>query len=390
MARLLRLAVLLVVLVVELCWGGALSARVGSQDTEEHVPDVHLRDLKFLDIFPNSKDEQALIMAATDGDFEKVEMLLDKGVDPDVTTARDSTPLMLAAFRGHLEIVEALIDAGADVNSTDIDELTSLHWASQRNHTMVVRVLLESGADLNKQGSKMSTPLFFAAQSDATSTLAFLLQRDGIEVELMNFQGWTPLIVASDMGHEGSVGLLLEAGANTTARSQAMATALHRAVLTLNGTRVINLLVENGAEIDAQDNMGDTPLEYASWAGNTPAVQALMVAGANASIPDNGRPPQLAVDALCGCIPSQRCATPCDQITNDTIKALLNGENVTIRPPTAFVPSPVPADQEPQVTPEDKPVSPDVPGGAGMLSPRQWLVACFAFVVALVSLLAMC
>jgi len=390
MARLWRLAVLLFVITAEICWEGALSTMVGSEDTEEHIPGVRLRELKLLDFLnPNSKDEQALIIAATDGDFEKVEELLDKGVNPEVTSASDATPLLLAASRGHLEIVEALINAGADVNRTDDDQRTALHWASLKNHTMVVMLLLNNGADLNKQDAKLYTPLFFAAWSDATSTLEFLLQKDGIEVELMNFQGWTPLIIASDKGNVGSVGLLLEAGANTTARSQAGATALHRAALTLNGTRVISLLLENGAEIDAQDNKGDTPLEYASWAGNTPAVQALMLAGADASIPDTGFPNQLPVDALCGCIPSQTpCATPCDQITNDTIKALLNGENPPIRPSTAFSPSPSPV-MEPQVVPGDKPASPELPGGAGIALPQQWALVCLAFVVGLVSLLGM-
>ncbi|CAD7697559.1 unnamed protein product [Ostreobium quekettii] len=393
MGRMRRFAVLCAVALSALCWGGATATRVGWEGREENSPGMKLRDLRLLMDSPNTADEQALIMAATDGDFEEVERLLNEGVDIEVRTARDSTPLMLAAFMGHLEIVELLIDEGARINSTDIDERTPLHYASQKNHTTVVQVLLEHGADLNSQGTKMSTPLFVAAQSDATGALDYLLQMDGIEVDLDNFQGWTPLIAAADMGHEASVQRLLDAEADPTVATNLRATALHRAALTLEGNRVLPLLIDRGVEVNALDNANDTPLEYATWAGNTPAVQILLNAGANTSIPNrNGN---LPADALCLCLASQRCATPCDTITNNTIMALLDGEMPELRSPTPFSPT------DPEETPEIPPFgvrreSPqavaageEMEGAGTALSPL-WATVCLSLVVGLVSLLELC
>ena len=57
-----------------------------------------------------------LIIAASEGDTNKLFAFLEIGADVNTTTYEGVTPLMFAAQNGHLRSVEILIDSGAIVN----------------------------------------------------------------------------------------------------------------------------------------------------------------------------------------------------------------------------------------------------------------------------------
>ena len=59
--------------------------------------------------------ESALLQAATDGNLELVEMLIDAGTQIECTDYRGRTPLLLAVWAGHFTTSVFLLDHGADV-----------------------------------------------------------------------------------------------------------------------------------------------------------------------------------------------------------------------------------------------------------------------------------
>ena len=78
-------------------------------------------------------------MAATCGHKDVVELLLDKGADPNMKNPNGLTPLHRAAYHGKLDLVKMLLDNGAEPNRVDSDGRTPLHWAALRIRTAALR-----------------------------------------------------------------------------------------------------------------------------------------------------------------------------------------------------------------------------------------------------------
>ena len=75
---------------------------------------------------------------------------------------RIETPLYYAARMGRKEVVQLLIERGAEPNWQHWSEMTPLHMAAGLGHSDVVKVLMDAGADLNKVGMWGYTPLSIA------------------------------------------------------------------------------------------------------------------------------------------------------------------------------------------------------------------------------------
>lgn len=86
--------------------------------------------------------EQAIHIAAEDGDFDQVRSLIDE--DSVLLKARDVdwwTPLHYAAFQGHAEIVALLLDKGANPESRDTLGLTPSDLAMRQRHSSAANLL---------------------------------------------------------------------------------------------------------------------------------------------------------------------------------------------------------------------------------------------------------
>jgi ankyrin repeat protein len=169
------------------------------------------------------------------GDVSALRLLLDHGEA--LASLGANLGLGAAAFHGHWRLCEFLLESGADANGADgeTDE-TPLHAAlctpDRRAHDLVVRVLLAHGADV-RRATRPSVP-----------TGAFM----------------------RDCRTRGE-------------------TALHRAAAFGTG-ETIDLLLAAGAERDARDAHGDTPLGWASWYGRPDPILRRLLYGGQAIHPD--------------------------------------------------------------------------------------------------------
>lgn len=152
-----------------------------------------------------------LIVAARDGDTEKVRELLQEGAD--VNAGLSSEALILVAGGGHTEEVRILLKAGADVHAGDKDGLTALMYAARGGHTEVVPILLQAGAEVNAKNKYGVAALMFAARDGRTEAVKILLEA-GADVNLKDNDGETALNYA-EVGrkHPNLVELLRRAGA---------------------------------------------------------------------------------------------------------------------------------------------------------------------------------
>ena len=193
-----------------------------------------------------------------------------------------ATPLCYAIVGGNPTIVELLISRGAIVRP---HSERFLDYAVSEDRVKITELLLENGADPSKAPRIL----------DDTSEMRVLLKAHGVppkDINAQNHMGWPPLVYAcrGDNGeHPDEIRQLLALGADIDVRNYKGKTGLHCAAKA-GFLKLINLLIEKGATLDATDNTGETPLFEAirstikSGEKQRAALEALLVKGADPNI----------------------------------------------------------------------------------------------------------
>ncbi|RFU31550.1 hypothetical protein B7463_g4759, partial [Scytalidium lignicola] len=118
----------------------------------------------------------ALHISAMKGDFPAIELLLTFGAAINLTDKEKRTPLRRAVGLGHQKAVRLLLEKGADCKSTDKTGQTPLHRAVTFGLTEVARMLLDYEAPLNLKDTYSRTPAMLSVQSGKASTILLLLE----------------------------------------------------------------------------------------------------------------------------------------------------------------------------------------------------------------------
>jgi ankyrin repeat protein len=113
----------------------------------------------------------------------------------------------------------------------------------------------------------------------------------GCPVNAVNHLGYTLLMSACASYRVEMVKRLLAAGADVNMKTNDDRTALHAAIsstpsLPEDQAQCVRLLIDSGADLDAQDQSGCTPLMSAAWFGCTLAVKELLSQKASRHIRD--------------------------------------------------------------------------------------------------------
>ncbi|XP_077977399.1 ankyrin repeat and SOCS box protein 11-like [Glandiceps talaboti] len=124
------------------------------------------------------------------------------------------------------------------------------------------------------------TEMHYAASQGNISRLKDILHSQGYnDINKKDYYGKTPLYWAAYKGHEECIELLLQNGAEVNSQCKHGTTALH-AVAGLYPDCTL-LLIKKGANIDTEDNWGVTPMYIAACNGQLDCIRILVLAGAN-------------------------------------------------------------------------------------------------------------
>lgn len=221
-----------------------------------------------------------LHVAAEQGRFELVRLLLDAGAALDAQTDAGLSPLSFAAEQGGVDIARLLLDSGADVGACTHTGHTPLHIAAQKGGLDVMSVLLSHGGDTDARTGLGHTPLHLAALTGESDSSRLLLAR-GADADARNAQsGHTPLHVAAQMGRQQVAKLLLGfGGAHVDAKTLMGHTPLAVA-LEEGNDELARLLLSKGADASANDSRGITPLHVAAGRGASKMIAELLRRGA--------------------------------------------------------------------------------------------------------------
>lgn len=193
---------------------------------------------------------------------------------------------LIRAGKGLRDILTPLLH---DHAVQDYDGMSALCWASRHGYEPLVRLLLDKGFEVNtttqdsETRNSTTTPLICAAERGHQGVVKFLLGRGAHDVS-------SALIAAVYRGNMAVCRTLLENGANADSWGQApndmsSKPALHWAVRRpYPNEAMIELLLENGAEIDIRDGSGITPLDVAWSMRLNYIVKLLLENGAKHSV----------------------------------------------------------------------------------------------------------
>jgi len=135
--------------------------------------------------------------AASEGNDEVVQLLVDSRADVNMQNFAGETPLFIAASRGLDSTVALLCELGANPNIPNIDGASPLHMASASGFGNTVMLLLSKGAFANAQDDAGDSPLHYAVREERLDIVELLVTRCNACVDIKNDDYETPLQLAS-------------------------------------------------------------------------------------------------------------------------------------------------------------------------------------------------
>ena len=264
---------------------------------------------------------------------KNLEELLNKHADIASKDPAGRTPLMYAALNDHVEVLEALLNSGikvgVDVNASSGEEgWTPLMFAAANaKDPRALELLLNASADVHAKSKRGRTPLTYAARYNPNPEVLRALLEAEADINAKDMFEWTPLMSAARYNSNPEVlTALIKAGADAKVKNEAGKTALYyaRKNKELQSTPALRLLegetalppserrkqateellktvgkadpekvrqlIQDGADVNAKEENGWTPLMLAAIENTTEALTVLLDAGADAKAKnDKGR-----------------------------------------------------------------------------------------------------
>jgi ankyrin repeat protein len=248
-------------------------------------------------VFCSTLNAQNFFKAIRDGQYEKVEQLINENPGWVDSTSNGYSALVFASNFENEKIVELLIEHGADMFKVDSrGGVTALHIAVKRNNLSVVNVLISNGMDVNVKDGNKKTALIYAIENNKKEMIELLIKKNAKlpkGKKMMN----QFLHCVVFFGFQDIAEKLVKNGASLSSIDKNGRSLLHNAVIGKN-LKWIDLLIAKHLGINQLDSFNRTPLHYSVEQGQLDITKLLVKEGAEINSIDcaNRTPLNIAQD----------------------------------------------------------------------------------------------
>lgn len=190
--------------------------------------------------------DRQLLSAARGGNAAKVALLLAAGADVETRDFRERTPLLLAVTEDRVDAARALVAAGADPDALDDRHDTPWLVTGVTGSVEMAKVLLPAKPDLTIRNRFGGISIIPASERGHDEYVAYVVESTDIAVNHVNDLDWTALLEAVILG-------------KGTGAWQ----------------RIVQTLVDHGADVTIADRNGVTALQHARNSGFTTIAEIL-------------------------------------------------------------------------------------------------------------------
>jgi len=310
------------------------NAKINESDDRGYTPlhkasgNGHLEVVKFLvqkgakiDVFtrPDINFDAGytpLHLASTNGKIEVITFLIEHGAQVNERTTKNKTPLHLATNNNLQESALLLIKNGANVNAKDNDGVAPIHVAISNFNLETVTDLIAQGATIDEPTTEGCTPLLKAAKrsitsysyekylSDRMTKIIQTLINHGADIhKTIGEKNNTALHLLVQSDNIDAIKMLAQKKVLNNVQNLKKETPLHiictlekeladedidNTYLRKTVPQTIQILIDNGASINLQNNKDCTPLQCAVQFNDQKPAVTLMENGATIEFIRNG------------------------------------------------------------------------------------------------------
>lgn len=197
---------------------------------------------------------------------------------------KKASPLHIACYQGHKNLVKMFIDKGADTNAEACGGYTPQHYAAISGNRDCLELLVNE-KNINIREKENGGSLIYYAALVGNEELVKWLKEKGANIDLYDYKGYTAAHRAIIEECPKALGILIRNGANMSLKGEFGVTSLYLAAkrnsFNNNVKEIIELLLNNGCEIDEKSQNSWTPLSAAIINNNFSLVEFLLKNGAN-------------------------------------------------------------------------------------------------------------
>lgn len=241
----------------------------------------------------NSGGTNMLLMAALGGviNTEVYDLIIQHGVDIQYVNSDGANALLLLASSNNatdLAVFEYLVEQGISLESADSEGNNIINYAAKGGNLEALKMAVAKNVSHKSLNSKGENALFYAAYGRRRGKVELetftYLESLGLQVDVVNWEGQTPLHHAIRKGNVAVVDFFLERGVNINQIDKSGNTALINAI----GTDIKKLerVLPLVAEVNHQNQQGHSALTMAIKRGSKESFDLLVENGANVNQTD--------------------------------------------------------------------------------------------------------